>query len=115
MPNFNINHKAVLDEMLLEHPLVRSGKMFGFPAYYAGKKLAICLYEQGVGMKLPEATVKRLLAEDGNATPFQPYGKSKMREWVQINCADSGNYREYQAIFEEAIDYVLELQGIEKD
>ena len=113
MPKFNANHKAVLDEMLLGLPLVREGKMFGFPAYYAGKKLAICLYEEGVGMKLPEATVKRLLAEDENAIPFQPYGKPKMREWVQINCADSEEYRGYQAIFEEAIDYVLELQGIE--
>ena len=27
--------------------------MFGFPAYYVGKKLCICLYEQGVGVKLP--------------------------------------------------------------
>ncbi len=110
--DFNANHKVVLDEMLLGLPLVREGKMFGFPAYYAGKKLAICLYEAGVGMKLPEATVKRLLTEDGKAIPFQPYSKPKMREWVQINCADSNDYQAYQPVFEEAIDYVLALQGI---
>lgn len=114
MANFNPDHKVVLDQLLSGLPLVREGKMFGFPAYYAGKKLAICLYEEGVGMKLPAATVKRLLDEDQNAIPFQPYGKSIMREWVQINRDDSNEYRQYQAIFEEAIDYVLELQGIER-
>ncbi|MEE4195291.1 MAG: hypothetical protein V2J07_08850 [Anaerolineae bacterium] len=115
MPIFNPDHKVVLDQLLLGLPLVREGKMFGFPAYYAGKKLAICLYEEGVGMKLPAATVKRLLDEDKNAIPFQPYGKPKMREWVQINCADSNEYQAYLSIFQESIDYVLELQGIEKD
>jgi len=115
MPKFNPDHKVVLDQLLLSLPMVREGKMFGFPAYYAGKKLAICLYEDGVGMKLPEATVKRLLTEDANAIPFQPYGKPKMREWVQINYADSNAYQAYLPIFQESIDYVLQLQGIEKE
>jgi len=33
-----------------------TGKMFGFPAYYTGKNLCVCLYEDGVSVKLPEAT-----------------------------------------------------------
>jgi hypothetical protein len=33
---------------------VRADKMFGFRAYYVGKKLCICLYEQIVGIKPPE-------------------------------------------------------------
>ena len=37
--NFNPEHKAVLDDLLLDNPLVRPGVMFGFPAYYVGKKL----------------------------------------------------------------------------
>ena len=32
MNAYNPSHKAILDELLLDHPLVRSGKMFGFPA-----------------------------------------------------------------------------------
>ena len=48
MANFNPNHKIVLDQILLPHPLVRAGKMFGCPAYYAGSKLSISLYEEGV-------------------------------------------------------------------
>ena len=107
MANFNHDHKAVLDDLLLDYPHVRSGKMFGFPAYYVGKKLCICLYEQGVGVKLPEKTAARLLQTDGNVIPFQPLGRPRMREWVQINLNRSEDYRQYQTVFEEAIQYVL--------
>jgi hypothetical protein len=110
MANFNPNHKTVLDDMLLSHPLVRAGKMFGFPAYYAGKKLCICLYEQGVGLKLPAPSVSRLLESDPNAIPFQPLGKPKMREWVQINLRDSEAYAQYEGVFHESILFVYEQQ-----
>ena len=104
---FNPEHKAVLDDLLLGHPLVRPGKMFGFPAYYAGKKLCICLYEQGVGLKLPEQTAVKLLETDSNIIPFQPMGKSKMREWVQINLERSEDYCQYRSVFDELIQFVL--------
>jgi hypothetical protein len=80
MANYDAGHRAVLDDLLLGHPLVQPGKMFGFPAYYVGRKLCICLYEQGVGVKMPEQSAARLLQTDPNAIPFQPMGKSKMRE-----------------------------------
>jgi hypothetical protein len=110
MARFNPKHKAVLDDLLLRHPLVRPGKMFGFPAYYAGGKLCICLYEQGVGVKLPEQSAARLLQTDPNAIPFQPMSKAKMREWVQINLNRSEDYRQYASVFEQAIQHVLALQ-----
>lgn len=110
MAIFNSNHKTVLDNLLLSHPLVRAGKMFGFPAYYAGKKLCICLYENGVGVKLPAAAVARLLESDANATPFQPLGKPKMREWVQINLDASEGYVQYESLFQESILFVHEQQ-----
>jgi hypothetical protein len=82
--------------------------MFGLPAYYVGKKLCICLYQQGVGVKLPEQSANRLLVSDPNVVPFQPYGKSKMREWIQINLERSEDYTHYLPVFEEAILYVQE-------
>jgi hypothetical protein len=112
--NFNPQHKAVLDEMLLNHPAVRPGKMFGFPAYYADKKLCMCLYEQGVGVKVPEQMAARLIQEDPHVIPFQPYGKRKMREWIQINLDRSEDYREYQPVFEESIVHVLAQQKKKK-
>jgi hypothetical protein len=110
MADFNPQHKAVLDDLLLGHPHVRPGKVFGFPAYYAGKKLCICLYEQGVGVKLPERSVTKLLAVDQNVVPFQPLGRPKMREWIQINLSDSEDYRQYQSVFDESIRHVLGQQ-----
>ena len=112
--NFNPGHKAVLDHMLLGHPAIRAGKMFGFPAYSADKKLCICLYEEGVGVKIPEQTAVRLLKEDPNVIPFQPYGKRKMREWIQINLDRSEGYKAYQAVFEESISHVLAQQAKKK-
>ena len=106
MANYSPEHKAVLDQMFADHPDLRPGKMFGFPAYYVGRKLSICLYEQGVGVKLPPQTSLRLLEQDPNVQPFQPYGKAKMREWVQINLTDSQEYQNYRSLFEESIDYL---------
>jgi hypothetical protein len=110
MPEYDPMIKAVLDEMFINLPHVRPGKMFGFPAYYVGKKLCICLYEQGVGVKLPLDSVKRLLERDANVIPFQPYGKHVMRDWVQINLPDVKEYRGYKAIFLEAIHYLQTIQ-----
>ena len=110
MANFNSEHKDVLDDMLLGYIHVRPGKMFGFPAYYAGKKLCICLYEQGVGVKLPEQSAAKLLEADRNAVPFQPMGKPKMREWIQINLSRSEDYRQYKSMFDESIRYLLTQQ-----
>jgi hypothetical protein len=104
--NFNSEHKAVLDDLLLSHPNVQPGKMFGFPAYYAGKKLCICLYEQGVGVKLPEQSAAKLLEVDQNVVPFQPLGRPKMHEWIQINLSRSEDYRQYQSVFEESLQHV---------
>jgi hypothetical protein len=107
---FNPALKTVLDDLLLGHPLVREGKMFGFPAYYAGRKLSICLYEQGVGLKLPEEAASELLESDPNVVPFQPMGKRKMREWIQIDLESPEDYRRYSDVFERSIDYVLSTQ-----
>lgn len=110
MVNFNPEHKAVLDDMLLVHPHVRPGKMFGYPAYYVGKKLCICLYEEGVGVKIPEGSAKKLLEKDPNVVPFMPLGKPKMREWIQINLGHSDDYKKYISVFDESIRYLLAQQ-----
>ena len=110
MADFNPQHKAVLDDLLHGYPNVRPGKMFGFPAYYAGGKLCICLYERGVGVKLPEQSAAKLLKTDRNVIPFQPMGRRKMREWVQINLGRSEDYRQYKSVFEESIRHVLAQQ-----
>jgi hypothetical protein len=110
MGKFRSEYKAVLDALLLDYPHVRRGQMFGFPAYYAGRKMCICLYEDGVGVKLPQQTVARLLETDPNTSPFQPLGRARMREWIQINVNQADDYQNYRAVFEEALAYSLSLQ-----
>ena len=89
--NSESDRKAVLDSLLLKMPSVVDGKLFGYPAYYANGKLFDCIYGEGVGLKIPENIANKLLSED-HVVPFQPLGKSKMREWVQINPARSAAY-----------------------
>ncbi len=103
---FNPDIKLILDDLLLTHPLVHAGKMFGYPAYYVGKKLCMCVFEQGVGVKVPADTAIRLLENDGNVVPFMPLGRPKMKEWIQINLGNSEDYRQYLPVFEESIRFV---------
>jgi hypothetical protein len=77
MANFNPNHKIVLDNLLLSHPLVRAGKMFGFPAYYVGKKLCICLYEDGVGIKLPASSGRQAARKRPKRHPLPAAGQAQ--------------------------------------
>lgn len=90
--------------------MVRPGKMFGYPAYYVGKKLSICLIYNGAGVKFPAETVQRLLDTDENTLPFQPLGRPRIKEWVQINLVDSEDYREYQDEFAESIEFLRSQQ-----
>jgi hypothetical protein len=106
----NQNHKDVLDDLVLSIPGVRSGKMFGYPAYFVGKKLSVCIVENGVGVKVPEDTALKLISQDPNITYFQPLGRKKMREWIQINVEDSEDLRVYKDLFIESFEFVLRNQ-----
>lgn len=107
---YDADNKAVLDDMLLAHPNVRAGAMFGYPAYFAGAKMCICLYEDGVAVKLPEESAQRLMASDPSTGPFTPMGRHTMRAWVLIRVEDPEAYRGYAPVFEESVHHVLSLQ-----
>jgi hypothetical protein len=62
---------------------VREGTMFGCPAAFVGTHLAFCVYGSGIGIKLPAERAAQLVA-DGRAFAFQPYGRSAMREWIEV-------------------------------
>ena len=108
-PNVESGHKAILDSLLLNMPSVAEGKMFGNAAYYVNGKLFACIYGDGVGVKVPEEVVNKLLSEK-HVVPFQPLGKPKMREWIQINRARSADYRKDIDIFRTSVEFVSQLQ-----
>lgn len=104
-PSFSQEHKTALDALLLALPGVAAGKMFGYPAYYVGKRLFACVYGAGVGVKLPEAIANQMLSQ-ARAVPFRPYGKPKMKEWIQINRTRSADYEQDADLFRDSIKFV---------
>ena len=110
-PKYNEKHKDVLDTILLKNPIVKPGKMFGYPAYYVGNKLFACVFEDAVGIKVPESKANELLKRE-EIVHFQPLGRRKMREWIQINRNNSNDYSKDVEIFQDSIKYVSSLANI---
>lgn len=88
---FRDDHLKVIRGLLAEDHDVREGRMFGYPAFFAGRRMFACIYGDGVGLKVPPTLVARLI-ECGEAIAFRPHGKPTMREWVQINRSSSSDY-----------------------
>jgi hypothetical protein len=105
---FNPEHRAILDSLLLCIPGVMAGKMFGYPAYYVNKKLFACIYGEGVGVKVPEEVAAELLSRR-HIVPFQPLGKPRMREWIQMNRKRSADYQSDLDTFQASINFVRRM------
>ena len=104
----NHGHKSALDQLLLHHPGVRPGSMFGCPAYYIDRRLFACVYGDCVGIKLPAAIATSLVAER-RASRFQPYGKARMREWVQLCRSSSVAYHDDAELLAVSMKFVKAL------
>lgn len=107
------DNKAVLDVLLLGMPGVVEGKMFGYAAYYTKGKLFACVYGDGAGVKVPEDVASALLKED-YIIPFQPFGRQKMRAWIQINRAAPQDYQQDVDIFRTSIEFVSQLPAAKR-
>lgn len=44
--------RAAVEELIGGREGVRPGKMFGYPAFFAGRKLAVCVLEDGIGLRV---------------------------------------------------------------
>ncbi len=104
--NYNPEHKVILDRLLLNHPGVAAGVVFGLPCYKVSGVVFATLYGEGVGIKLPEARVRELLDKPG-FVPFRPFGRNRGKEFVQINHDNPEDYQPDKSLFEEARRYVL--------
>lgn len=76
------DYKNALDKLLLDSKKTVEGKMFGYPAYYVNKKLAICHYHEGIVIKLPEEIALKIIKERNDCEPFCPSGKQMGKNWV---------------------------------
>ncbi|MBN1190986.1 MAG: hypothetical protein JXA46_14620 [Dehalococcoidales bacterium] len=105
---FSPEVKQVVDSILLKNPSVVPGKMFGYPAYYINKKLFACIYENGAGLKVPADAVDQLVGKKG-IVHFQPLGRAKMKEWIQINRENPEDCFNDIDIFETSMSFVASL------
>ena len=55
---FRADLQPFLVEFIEHHRGLRIGRMFGLPAGYAGRRLFVCLMEDGLIVKLPEGVAK---------------------------------------------------------
>ena len=83
-----LSHDHVLFDAVIAlaasiNPTIRRGSMFGSPAIYVGRRMAICVHGTELGLRVPENLARRSI-EDGRATSFRPYGKAPMREWIAL-------------------------------
>ena len=108
----NEQKKPILDDFLSKYEMVRIGQMFGYPAYYVGRSMVACLYEGKVGLRVPENTANEARTKDG-ISDFQPYGRPKMREWIQFDFEPEEGLRPYKDLIEAAIQYA-KTRGKEK-
>ncbi len=76
--------ETLLAESRLRNPEVRAGAMFGSRAVFVGRKMAACVFDGKIGMRVP-AAVARLSLSDGRAAPFRPHGRPVMPEWIEID------------------------------
>lgn len=103
---YKVELKAVLDNLLLALPGVSAGIVFGLPCYKVSAGVFATLYDEGVGIKLPAAHVRDLLQQP-DFVPFQPFGRNRGKEFVQINHDNPEDYRHDLALFEESMQFVL--------
>lgn len=96
--------KPILDDFLSQYENVRMGQMFGYPAYYVDRSMFACLYEGKVGLKVPEEMANEARTGKG-ISDFQPYGKPKMREWIQFEFDSENELRQHIGLIDAAIRY----------
>jgi TfoX/Sxy family transcriptional regulator of competence genes len=99
-----------LEALCAQGPIMtRAGKMFGCPALYVGRKMALCVYEDSIGMRVPEAVALEAKAAS-RAGAFTPYGKKPMREWIAVDTPD--DLSEFHDLFDAALQFAQENNGV---
>jgi hypothetical protein len=98
--------KAQIDALLLKLPGVSARKINGLDAYFVSDKMFACISGDGVGLRLPVATVTELRFSMDNTEPFQPGGTASTREWIQINRSDAAEYKKDLELFQASLAFV---------
>lgn len=110
---FRQDHLTALCSLLAGRDDVRQGHMFGFPAFFVGRRMFACVYGDGIGIKVPGEMAASLLRRP-DTEPFRPYGKPVMREWVKIKHARPEDYQADLDVFLAAIAFAVRPSNTER-
>ena len=102
-PDWKLLQRLLAETRPLVEAQIRVGTMFGCAAAFVGRRLAFCVCSGAIGAKLPQAEAARLIASS-EATPFRPFGRSPMREWVELR-ADPHQLASISPILVTAVRY----------
>ena len=102
------SRKAQIDAVLFKLPGVSARKINGLDAYFVSDRMFACISGDGVGVRLPAATVTDLQFSRSDVAQFQPGGLSAAatREWIQINRADAAEYEKDLELFRASLEFV---------
>jgi hypothetical protein len=103
---FRADLQPFLADFIEHHRGLRIGRMFGRPAGYAGRKLFVCLMEDGLIVKLPEDVAKAEV-RTRKAVIFKRNGKPS-KSWIKYNPRTAGEASRLAPMLERAARYVAE-------
>jgi hypothetical protein len=106
--NFDADHKAFLDSLLIGMPGVKASKAFGYPAYKVNGKIFAFVGGSGVVVKLPRPRVLGLIGTQPEMQPFEVADGVVWKEWLSIQRTTSEDYAQDLGLFEESVEFVLE-------
>ena len=104
---FRADLQPFLAEFIEHHRGLRIGRMFGLPAGYAGRKLFVCLMEDGLIVKLPEQ-VARDEVRTGKAVPRPGRAGRASGVWVKYKPRTAREASRLAPILEVAARYVVQ-------
>jgi len=103
---FRADLQPFLAEFIEHHRGLRIGRMFGLPAGYAGRRMFVCLLEDGLIVKLPERVAKAEVRER-KAAPFSRRGRPS-KSWNKYTPRTAREAARLAPILELAARYVVE-------
>jgi hypothetical protein len=103
---FRADLQPFLADFIEQHRGLRIGRMFGLPAGYAGRKLFVCLMEDGLIVRLPEQLAKEEV-RSRKAVIFNRNGKPS-KSWIKYRPRTAAEARRLAPMLERAARYVAE-------
>jgi hypothetical protein len=107
--NYNPEHKAALDDILLGMPGVKGSKAFGYPAYKVNGKIFAFVGSDGATIKLGEKRVAELAGTQPELAVFEVDTGIFWKGWLSIAPLDSKAYADHEDLMVESMNYVASL------